>query len=291
MQKTTQYIDLDFLPPTAELICSIPERAKEENVETICLKIVDNFPWDFDGRLRSFSSYDESMIDFISKESKKLGIRLIIKFPEADDFLRLLRLQGYRRLLDINSKQLKIKTSSVGFKPLIESAADDFISLFPELEYFGINKVSDNDSDYKKHACDILSKEGYKLFEIDSGTRFITAEEFLFGVESGVIKAYQSMNANYKAIAIAGAEVQRLLIMSSLTCNPPAPGGSCINSMMNQVEGISAALNKNAATLKKEAKGHICEEWIDTCIKACILASEEELRSLEQRLVQFNLLN
>ena len=290
MDDNIAYINLDFFPPTAELLCSVPRKAVEKGVNKLCLRIIDNFPWDFDCRLRSFSSYDDSTIDFFSKECESLDLELSLAFPAKDDFSRLLRLNGYRRMADPAMKSLIVDPESIGFKSLIDSVAEDFSSLYQGIYSFVLTIGQEND-DYSSRVGKILSDAGYRVSEIGAEAVFTTVESFLTNNDSAVSIAYRLMTDVYMNLSKTISELRPLLILSLLSNNPPSSGETGINQLMNRIFVLKDEFDTKAENFRKSAKGRVDPDWSSSSIKAYNLAIDDVFTTIEQRLKQSGLLN
>ena len=126
MYEKTAFINIDFLPPAAERLCMLPEAAEISGYDNVILRMIDNFPWSFDCRMKSDTAYDETALSYISKKFNELGIGLIFVFPGINDFSRLFRLKGYRRFADVEHGSVTAKTEAFGFSAFLESVAEDF---------------------------------------------------------------------------------------------------------------------------------------------------------------------
>ena len=122
MQEDFVYLNLDFMPPTAERLCMLPENIRKRGYRRIYLNIIDNFPWSFEQRLQSSTAYSEAELDYFVKSCSKLNLKLSYIFPESGSFLRLLRCNGYRRMSLTGTQLIQIDPEAVGVNLLMDSA-------------------------------------------------------------------------------------------------------------------------------------------------------------------------
>ncbi|MDC7225487.1 MAG: hypothetical protein PQJ61_01840 [Spirochaetales bacterium] len=290
MPKSTVSIFLDHLPPTAERLCALPIEAAGKDFEGLELKLIDNFPWDFECRMKSCTSYDEIAIGFVSEQCKALGLNLYLRFPCEDDFARILRLRGYRKFIKRDSGKIIIDSEAVGFKHLIESVAEDAAALLPSLKFFTFPPVT-AESGYTEIVSDILINAGYKTAAGCCEADWLSADEFLCGADSIVVAEYRSLKDSYQDYCIACEELRLSIIMSQLSSMPPAAGRKTPGRLVNDLHINRKAFDNNSATFRKIAAGRIEPDWLDLMLRAMKLAADELLHSLEDRARQSGLLN
>ena len=241
--------------------------------------------------MRSSTSYDESVVGFLSNKCELLDLKLSFKFPSEDEFSRLLRLNGYKRMIDGKHEVLILNADALGFKSLIESIVEDWLSLCPEIVAFAFENPADSAVGFSHSVGRILSDVDSAVTELNKDVEFISFEEFRNGKESAVLTSFERLETAFREFTERTAYIRRLLTMSSLSNNPPAAGRGSINELIGRMHSRYKAISREAEVFRKQAEGSIEKDWLDISLKSYLLTAEEELVTVENRLRQYGLLN
>ena len=287
-------LNLDFFPSTSERLSLVPDKVSETGAEGLCLKIIDNFPWDFECRMKGACAYSDSLLSWFSERCRGLGLRLFFAFPGPDDFTRILRLSGWRHLRRKDSEQLIIDTDAVGFNRIIDELSEDFTELCGEIDGFffyseGCN--SELEKIYLEKVRNILGDTGYFVSDNISSGDFKSAEWFLSNGSSDAIIQFAAFKAAQSRFAESLMQIKQQLIMSSMSFNPPVADTVSINFMIEELTDSKKLLYSSAEKFSSASEGSLESEWTALNTRAALLAADEDYHLLTARLNQARLLN
>ena len=290
MNKKYIVLDNDNIPVTAEKLCLLPDILKSNDIDSVSLRMIDSFPWDFECRMKADFAYSDNTVDYFVNRIAKLGIKLQFVLPGEGDFIRLMKLSGYRRYNTGSGKNIFIDTEAVGFTSLIESIVEDYISLCPAFNGFILDTS--------------LSGETYinKVFNAVKGvydgncvkvgiSEYTPSYLLVCGDDNAPVRAYDYLKKACNDLSNSSSELKQLLIMSSLASSSPAVTGSRLNYLLEELYNDNIRVNDASDLLLKEASGIIEPGWLELYIKSIRLNAAEELKGIEMRLSQAGLLN
>ena len=235
MSEQTAYIDLDFLPPIVERLAALPDMLKQGGYSSVVLKIIDNFPWVFDRRMQSSTAYPESIIAYAAEKFEKHGIRFSFIFPGKNDFNRILRLNGYRRLVSDRPGIVTIDTGRLEFLPLIESLAEDYLSLCPDTYSLIIDGCGGEDEKFFKRCEAGVVKIRKKFLVQQNVPGYKIAEEYMSAGGSGLPGLSKDLNQDVQDFASVLFKLKHYISMSSLSSNSPAASRENLESIFTDL--------------------------------------------------------
>ncbi len=278
-------INIDELPPIEARLGMLPDSAAELGYEILNIRMIDNYPWSFEPRMSCDNAYTENILAFLDEKCEKIGIRLSFILPGTYDFTRILRLDGYRHLISYSSGFPVFNCQAVGASAVLESIVEDYVSLCPNASMVSYEMRCDEAAElYDKY---IIAAERCGLSSvIKAGYEYTTAENFLSGFDSPLVKLFDSLKSaisNYGALVY---KIKEFLVMSSLGSNFPSSAsespGLLLKSVYEQKDEIILMLEG----FYKLAETLIEPGWLKKYIKSVRLTAENEASYIENLLRQ-----
>jgi hypothetical protein len=287
MADNNVFIDLDFFPPTAERLFKLPGILKERGVQKICMKMICNFPWEFEPRMRSESFFPENVTAHFFKLCSDAGIRLSFLFPGTDDFGRILRLPGYSRLACPDCDILYINPESTGIKSFIESIFEDVVSLIPDIRSFTFR----GREGFDRITAECAVKSGYSTELLPPGKSSFYVEEIFESADKSMIKeSITGLSTAIDEFEKTVFKIKQYAVMGSLCCNAPSSGSENAAELYRSMKIKKKNLDKNFDVLRREGSVVIDDFWLKKYLSSISLVVNEDFTASAMRLKQLGLL-
>ena len=292
MLENSIFINLDFFPPTSERLCRIPDAAAAIKNTSIYVRLIDNFPWSFDIRMKSDTAFDDTAVSYFSRKCAENKMKLIFIFPGIFDYCRILRLKGYNRFASFNDGFIKINTEAFGFSSFIEQLAEDIIELCPEVNGFCLCS-GESENIAIAEALKEKSEERWDIYEsVDCyKNEFLIAENLLEDEDHSLQAAHSDLKLKAKEFYEKRYFLNQLSIMSSIGSNYPASYGRSLYALYKEVELFFHLAIEAVESIRKKAEGKIEENWLNAFCRSSVLTIEEDFLSCRNKLKQAGVLN
>ena len=292
MDKKTVFINLDYMPPSPAMIKKLPDLLDEADVISVAFRLIDNFPWAFDGRMQSDSAFPEQMVEYLDSGLSARNIEYSMMFPGPGDFTRILRVKGFRRMaLDDKNRPLFINCEQIGFKSFIDNIMEDMAGLLQNAASFALRET--DDSVFKESVMQCAEDCGCALEFIPFSAEFITADRLIGKGEAGSM-ASAAMERLIEAENAAVQAVYRLKQYSSMSASsvmPPAAFGTGLCELLKDAEKARAELDQGIDDFLHACTPAVDEAWLDLYIRSVRLTADGEFSSAVSRLRQIGVLN
>ncbi|MBI9106802.1 MAG: hypothetical protein JEZ04_08650 [Spirochaetales bacterium] len=298
MPAVKAYINLDFLPPSTERLFELPDAARKEGVNEIVLKIINNFPWEFEPRMRSDFFFPENVIAYFFRLCTQANIRISFVFPGPDDFGRLLRLSGYTRLAGSSGGMVLIDPDSVGLKSFLESIFEDVVSLVPDVGNFILrqpekkNESSQYWTAFNKLAVESAEACGCKTEMTEREMPFTFAEDVFTAAGTGSLPRLSDiLTDSIENFQKSVFKLRQFSIMSSLCFNGPAADYDNVFELYGRLLVQRRRLDESLESFRLSGGAVLDRDWLEKYLSSIRIAAEEDVFNIAMRLKQLGLLN
>ena len=278
------------MPPAAERFCRLPEAVIKAGYDELCIRIIDNFPWSFDCRMKSDSAYPENVISFISEACAERGTALSLVFPGMYDYIRLIRLSGYRRFARAEPGVPGINTDAVGFSQLIETVTEDILSLCPKLDSLIFRTGNRQEQEYYLKSSKVVESFDVKTRLESENEDYISAEFFLTGNKSELNICFSSLKTAIEGFAVSLYRIRQYLVMSALGNQFPAAAGTGIHYRFEDLQLQRTNILELCDNFLTAAAGILEPCWLEQYCRTIYMNADDEILSVERRLRQSGLL-
>ncbi len=278
------------MPPSVERFCKVPEAVSEAGYNELCIRMIDNFPWSFDCRMKSDSAYPENVVSFVAEACYEKGIAFSLVFPGLYDYVRLIRLNGYRRLALDGPGVPGINTDAVGFSHLIETITEDMVSLCPQLSCFVFENTDKHGQDYYLKCLKVIESSGVGTRKNTEENEFHVAEFFMTGNDSELGTSFRKLQEVIGDLAGSLYQIRQYIVMSSLGTQFPAASEKGIHFGFEELKMQRKEIFYNCDSFSRAASGLLEPGWLEHYCRTIQLNADDEIFSVERRLRQTGLL-
>jgi len=297
MPEKMFFINLDFFPPSAERLFELPSIIEENGGQDVYLKMICNFPWEFEPRMRAESFYPDNVTEHFFKLCSAAGMKITFLFPGPNDLERLLRLPGYSRLSFRDAEVLRVNPDSIGLKSFFESVIEDVVSLVPNVGSFAILNLLNVDEDfgcegkYNKLASDCISSCGYEFEQIEPAVSWIYSEElFAQADRSSIPQLVKALWNDIEEFEESVFRIKQYSAMSGLCCNAPAAGRWNTVELYSRLKQSRGRLDESIDALRDENCSVIDRSWLEKYLSSIKITADEDASNSEMRLKLLGLL-
>ena len=291
MKENTVFLNLDFMPPTAGVLSVLPEKIAAMKARKVLMRMIDNFPWSFDCRMQSDSAFSEQPAEYFLKGIIDRGIEVALQFPGPNDFNRLLRTKGYRRLAESDDNGFQIiNREGLGFRSLIETIGEDVTGLVAGIEKFWLPEATD--TEYAAAVSGCLKEQGLRVEVLSGKPVFITADQISENCGDNSLKIRH--DKLLRAVAEASEAVfwlKHYAVMSVSGYIMPAAVGRNTAQIMQRARDNAAKAKAMLESFRFQAENRIDKDWMDVYSGSIIMSLNEDLEIAVNRLRHTGLLN